>query len=282
MDAGVGRIDETLHDLGLAENTLVLFTSDNGPAARARATASASTASTAASGARSTTSSRAASGCRRSSAGPTGWPAGALVPEMLHFTDWLPTLARGGRRFPPPGRTGWTAATSRGVLGGDRSDVDPTGSGSGTAMRRGGEGNAAMRDGDWKLVRPSIPALMQVTDGDRAIDRALNLHEPDRIMEVDRSPLPEFDAGRPSGPAALRRRGRPVRAARSVGRAPRAGRTDDGGARRLVRICRGRPRRDHRPLVARQGRRLTQRKPRWLVVESTSSSWRAAGRYREQ
>jgi hypothetical protein len=52
-----------------------------------------------------------------------------------------------------------------------------------------------MRDGDWKLVRPSIPALMQVTDGDRAIDRALNLHEPDRIMAVDQSPLPEFDAG---------------------------------------------------------------------------------------
>ena len=63
------------------------------------------------------------------------------------------------------------------------------------------EGNAAMRDGNWKLVRPVIPDLMRVTDSDRAIDRALNLHQPDRITQVDQSPLPEFDAGDP--PAAL-------------------------------------------------------------------------------
>ena len=31
MDPGIGRIDETLADLGLRDDTLVVFTSDNGP-----------------------------------------------------------------------------------------------------------------------------------------------------------------------------------------------------------------------------------------------------------
>ena len=31
MDAGVGRIDETLRELGLADDTIVVFASDNGP-----------------------------------------------------------------------------------------------------------------------------------------------------------------------------------------------------------------------------------------------------------
>ena len=62
------------------------------------------------------------------------------------------------------------------------------------------EGNAAMRDGDWKLVRPSIAAAMQVTEPDRAIDRALNYRQPGRITKVDDSPLPEFDLGIPPDP----------------------------------------------------------------------------------
>jgi arylsulfatase A len=57
------------------------------------------------------------------------------------------------------------------------------------------EGNAAMRDGDWKLVRPAIPDLMRVTEPDRAADRALNYRQPGAITSVDTSPLPEFDAG---------------------------------------------------------------------------------------
>jgi hypothetical protein len=62
------------------------------------------------------------------------------------------------------------------------------------------EGNAAMRDGDWKLVRSSIPAAMQVTEPDRAVDRALSYGRPGRITEVDASPLPEPYLGVPPGP----------------------------------------------------------------------------------
>ena len=57
-----------------------------------------------------------------------------------------------------------------------------------------------MRDGDWKLVRPSIPELMVVTERDRAIDRALNYRQPDRITSVDDSPLPEFELEEPPAP----------------------------------------------------------------------------------
>jgi hypothetical protein len=57
-----------------------------------------------------------------------------------------------------------------------------------------------MRDGDWKLVRPAIPATLQVTEADRAVDRALNRRLPGRITEVDASPLPEIDIGTPPEP----------------------------------------------------------------------------------
>jgi hypothetical protein len=52
----------------------------------------------------------------------------------------------------------------------------------------------------WKLVRPAVAETMQVTERDRAIDRALNVRGPDRIAAVDRSPLPEPPPFEPPAP----------------------------------------------------------------------------------
>ena len=63
MDRDVGRILDRLRELGLDRNTLVFFTSDNGPSVEGGAIPSSSTA-TDRSAARSATSTKAASGCR--------------------------------------------------------------------------------------------------------------------------------------------------------------------------------------------------------------------------
>ena len=86
------------------------------------------------------------------------------------------------------------------VLDGAPRDADPVRFWQNNRYAPRVEGNAAMRDGDWKLVRPAIAETMKVTDPDRAIDRALNGRLPERITSVDTSPLPEFDIGVPPQP----------------------------------------------------------------------------------
>ncbi|MHB8643873.1 MAG: sulfatase-like hydrolase/transferase [Gaiellaceae bacterium] len=199
MDAGVGRINETLHDLGLAENTFLMFTSDNGPYLGEVAGVSLDRFNYGLRGAKHYVFE---GGIRVPAI--VRWPAAIagerIVTEMLHFTDWLPTLAAAaGIESPEASRLDGHDVSA--VLNGDSSAVDPVRFWQNNRYGPRVEGNAAMRDGNWKLVRPTIPDLMRVTESDRAIDRALNLNQPDRITHVDTSQLPEFDIGEP--PAAL-------------------------------------------------------------------------------
>ena len=126
------------------------------------------------------------------------WPdrvkGGRLVHELLHFTDWLPTLAAAATVATPDAER-LDGADVLAVLEGDADDVDPVRFWQSNRYTPRVEGNAAMRDGDWKLVRPAIPATMAVTEADREIDRALNRRLPGRITAVDTSPLPELDIG---------------------------------------------------------------------------------------
>jgi arylsulfatase A len=198
MDAGIGRIDETLHELGLAENTIVLFTSDNGPYLGQVQGVSLDRFNYHWRGAKHYVFE---GGIRVPAVvrWPNGLEAGRSIAEMVHFTDWLPTLATAvGAELPEPIQL-------------DGGDVMPVIAGEtlhGPQERFWQcnryapriEGNSAMRDGDWKLVRPSIDALMQVTEVDREIDRALNYRLPERITAIDESPLPTFDLGVPPAP----------------------------------------------------------------------------------
>jgi len=198
MDAGIGRIDATLEELGLAENTIVLFTSDNGPYLGEVQGVSLDRFNYGWRGAKHYVFE---GGIRVPALlrWPGGLAGGRTIRQMVHFTDWLPTLAAAaGVGLPQGGRLDGDRVLP--VLAGETGEV---------ALERFWqcnryapriEGNAAMRDGDWKLVRPAIPALMQVTEPDRAIDRALNYREPGRITSIDDSPLPEFDPGAPPAP----------------------------------------------------------------------------------
>jgi arylsulfatase A-like enzyme len=161
MDEGVGRVLETLEANGLAENTIVVFTSDNGPQFGAEGHPS---------------------NClRRFNSGLNGgkgsvyeggirvpallrWPAGLpgrkVFEDMVHFSDWFPTLlAMAGVPVPKDLKL-------------DGVNVLPAlrGEGGKVCTRRFWQWNrytpvmncnAAMRDGDWKLVRPRIAEAMK-------------------------------------------------------------------------------------------------------------------------
>ena len=80
MDTQVGEILDLLDELGLAENTLVVFTSDNGPSWSAASTRSSSPPPAACAAAR-RSSGKAASACRPSPAGPA-WCRRRARPTM--------------------------------------------------------------------------------------------------------------------------------------------------------------------------------------------------------
>ncbi len=161
MDEGIGRILEALDRLGLAENTVVAFTSDNGPAFFNPPYMLEE--------GEPTFNERYNAGLR----GSKGWvleggirvpmvlrwlgsiPAGRLLDELAHFTDWMPTLLSLAGVVRPAGRPM------------DGQDLSPllTGRPFRVEPRRFWQWNfywpqvgtnAAVRDGDWKLVRPMI------------------------------------------------------------------------------------------------------------------------------
>ncbi|MEO5634647.1 sulfatase-like hydrolase/transferase [Gaiella sp.] len=198
MDAGIGRIDATLHELGLADDTIVLFTSDNGPYLGEVLGVSLDRFNYGWRGAKHYVFE---GGIRVPAI--VRWPGrvepGRIEESMVHFTDWLPTLAAAAG-IDVPKALDLDGSDVGGVLAGEESDVVEQRFWQCNRYAPRIEGNAAMRDGDWKLVRPSIDSLMKVTDGDRLVDKALNFRGQDAIKEVDRSPLPEFDPGDPPAP----------------------------------------------------------------------------------
>jgi len=159
MDRGIERILDTLAAKGLADSTLVMFTSDNGPQLggpfdRFNCGWRGSKGNTYEGGVRVPAVLR----------WPGTLPAGGVIHDMVHFVDWLPTLLSAAG-----------VARPTDTLPVDGVDVWPTllGEGGQTCTRRFWQWNrytplatcnAAMRDGDWKLVRPEIPEAMAVSD----------------------------------------------------------------------------------------------------------------------
>ncbi len=196
MDRGIARVLEELDRAGIADNTMVLFSSDNGPQFGGQGQMCTDRFNCGFAGAKTLVYE---GGIRLPMI--IRWPAGLggrrQVHEMIHFTDWLPTfLALAGVEAP------------RGVKL-DGTDVMPLlrGEPGGVPSQRfwqwnrytpDVECNAAMRDGKWKLVRPAIGELMFPTRDDLAKDVDAK-YNPDKYQDIDRGPLPERP--RPPAPA---------------------------------------------------------------------------------
>lgn len=161
MDAGIGRVLDKLDREGLGEDTIILFTSDNGPAFFNPPYMLEE--------GEDTFNERFNAGMR----GSKGWiyeggirvpaivrhPAtvlgGRMSSELVHFTDWMPTLLSmcGVERPAGPEMDGQDISP---ILRGETIDRDPVQYWQWNFYLPSVATNAAMRDGDWKLVQPMI------------------------------------------------------------------------------------------------------------------------------
>ncbi len=189
MDAGIGRLEAALEEHGLAKDTVVVFSSDNGPYLGDVWGMSLDRFNF---GLRGQKHYVYEGGIRVPAVfrWPGGVDGGRLVPEMLHFTDWLPTLAgAAGIELPP--EVALDGHDVLAVLRGDTTRVDPVRFWQNNRYEPRIESNAAMRDGNWKLVRPALPETMTVDEPDRLVDRGLNQRLEGRVTHIVTSPREE-------------------------------------------------------------------------------------------
>ena len=186
MDKGIGRILDHLEKTGPTDNTIILFTSDNGPALFGKGDDDQRRYNGPFRGAKYDV----LEGGIRVPAilrWPDGLPQDEEYHNMVHFTDWLPTLMAAcgiDAKFslPPDGvnqlpvlRGEWGKVNSKRFWQFNR--YDPL-----------GNCNAAMRDGEWKLYWPRIPEAMKKLSSDN-MPYHENFNQPHILMDVSNPPV---------------------------------------------------------------------------------------------
>ncbi len=177
MDAGVGQILDTLDRSSCADNTIVMFTSDNGPqlslgydytmdvevdTRRFNCNFNGAKGNVFEGGIRVPMLAR----------WPDGLPAGQRNDALVHYVDWLPTLleAAGASRVDGAPIDGVSVLPT---LRGEPAPAAPRRFWQWNRYTPQVECNAAIRDGRWKLVRPRIDELMRVRPEHTQMDRDL-------------------------------------------------------------------------------------------------------------
>jgi len=160
MDTGVARILDTLKRLGLEENTIVLFTSDNGPQFGGEGDHCTTRFNCHFNGAKGSVYE---GGIRVPMIirWPAGLPAGRQVNEMVHFADWFPTLLT-AVGIQTPSHLKLDGGNVLPVLRGEPGEVSKTRFWQWNRYQPVITCNAAVRDEDWKLVQPVQPEAMTV------------------------------------------------------------------------------------------------------------------------
>ncbi|MBD3385509.1 sulfatase-like hydrolase/transferase [candidate division KSB1 bacterium] len=187
MDSGIGRILETLQTSGLADNTIVMFSSDNGPQFGGYGWGCLDRFNGHLHGAKGSVYE---GGIRVPMIlrWPDGLEGGRAIDDMVHFSDWFPTLlAMVGINVPADlkidgvdilpllqGETG-TVCTKRFWQWNRYTPLVTC--------------NAAMRDGDWKLVRPAIAEAMAAPCCDPWL--RISMYNPERLIDNGLIPDPE-------------------------------------------------------------------------------------------
>ena len=196
MDRGVARVLAALDRDGLSHNTLVLFSSDNGPQFGGQGDMCTDRFNCGFRGAKLLVYE---GGIRLPMV--LRWPAGLAgrrqLHDMIHFTDWLPTLLAVAGVEPPPDLR-LDGVNVLPVLRGEHGKVCETRFWQWNRYTPVGECNAAMRDGRWKLVRPAIDEAMALADDDLAMDLDAK-YNPDKYTDIMRAPEP--DRALPASPA---------------------------------------------------------------------------------
>lgn len=197
MDRGIERIIDALSKNGLADNTILMFTSDNGPQFGGEGEGCLNRFNCGFNGSKSFVYE---GGIRVPMVfrWPDGIEARGECHEMVHFTDWFPTLlAAAGIDAPAE-------------LNLDGEDVLPVlrGERGATCLKRFWQwnryqpevtSNAAIRDGEWKLVRPRIKETFWTDPKEMELDNQLR-DEPWKDFERTTGPFPPRDLPPPNEP----------------------------------------------------------------------------------
>lgn len=192
MDEGIGRVLDTLEKLGLQENTIVLFTSDNGPwLGNDRVGPD-----------RESVSMLRYNGPFRGMKQdvleggirvpailrwPAGLDGGREHHGMVHFSDWLPTLLAAAGIASDAGLP-WDGVSQIDALRGSSGAVSPVRFWQFNRYEPVPHCNAAVRAGDWKLYWPWIPEAARKLEIDNEWYRMM-FTRPHFETEVDRTPL---------------------------------------------------------------------------------------------
>jgi arylsulfatase A-like enzyme len=154
MDMGIGRVLETLDQLGLSNNTIVCFTSDNGPQFGGRGENSTVRFNCNFNGAKGNVYE---GGIRvpMIMRWPDGFKANQQIDHMIHACDWFPTLLSTAN-IDVPNTLKIDGTNMLPVLQNESNKVPDQRFWQWNRYQPEVTSNAAMRDGDWKLVRPVI------------------------------------------------------------------------------------------------------------------------------
>ena len=158
---------------------------------------------------------------------------------MVHMTDWFPTLlaAAGlegrGHLAPTLPLDGVNVLP---VLRGEPGQVETRRFWQWNRYQPDITSNAAMRDGDWKLVRPAIREAMAVPDIQWL---PVSMYGPEHFIHngIFRPPYPPREVPPPPPPELVQHRRGPARTAEPGGSVPGADAQDAAGAGDLVRGC---------------------------------------------
>lgn len=198
MDAGIERLRNALARRGLAENTLFLFTSDNGPDMGLSGEICTIRHN---SGFRGAKCSVYEGGIRVPCL--VHWPAagfssGRQLETFVHFTDWLPTFLAAAD-IPLPAGVRLDGQNVLPALQGEPPEVEPRRFWQWNRYAPVGTCNAAMRNGNWKLVRPAIAEAMWTAPEEADLDRAWEA-APETVTDLLSAPLPERSLPPPPPP----------------------------------------------------------------------------------
>jgi arylsulfatase A len=210
MDRGIGKVREALRDAGVEDDTLLMFTSDNGPAFSHRYDQVPDGVSL--DGVRFNNGFAGAKGSVYEGGirvpmiarWANGLPQDVEISDQICFTDWLPTLLTlsGSSHVGEKAVDGHDVSA---VLRGDSPSEQPRRFWQWNGDTPIGVTNAAMRHGDWKLVRPALDIAF-ATDADKQLaddyvekDIEYKYH-PENITEKFNWPEPAKIVPKPPAP----------------------------------------------------------------------------------
>jgi len=197
LDSGVARVLETIRRCGLERNTIVVFTSDNGPQFGGRGEDSTTRFNCHFHGAKGSVYE---GGVRLPLIirWPAGLDGGREVDRMIHFCDWFPTLLA-ALGLEVPGDLRIDGVNVLPVLRGEPGKVETRRFWQWNRYTPLVTSNAAMRDGQWKLVRPAIREAMVVAD---IGSLRVSMYDPEHFIEkgVAREPDPPREVPPPPPP----------------------------------------------------------------------------------